>query len=74
MRAGEFGAYHEFVCPRAPAVPKLKNPPPPSGSLYDYMYDLQSNMWKPWMETVPSQQIDKDSEFSSVSFPAQPQT
>lgn len=45
---------------------RLKKPPPPEGSMYDWVYDLQTNSWKGWMETVEAQKISPDAEYTQV--------
>ncbi|KAF5834888.1 hypothetical protein DUNSADRAFT_8192 [Dunaliella salina] len=63
---GDFGAYSEWVPEGKVKPPVQKNPLPPSGNVYDFVYDIQDNTWRNWMETVPLQKIDKDAQYSEV--------
>lgn len=46
---------------------KLLKPPPATGTLYDYVYALESSAWRPWMDTVPPQTLSPDLEYQSIT-------
>jgi len=63
---GDFGVYSEWVPKGKVKPPVQKNPLPTSGNVYDFVYDIQDNTWRNWMETVPLQKINKDAEYSEI--------
>ncbi|GFH22696.1 uncharacterized protein HaLaN_20203, partial [Haematococcus lacustris] len=64
---GEYGAYSQW----APDTQRwrlgpLKRGLPPDASVYDWVYDLGRNAWRPWMDTVQPQVISPEAEYSQI--------
>ena len=46
---------------------KLAKPMPKEASVFTYVYVLQSNSWKEWLDTVPAQKLDEGMEFQNIT-------
>lgn len=46
---------------------KLSKPFPKEGSVYDYVYSLESSSWKEWLDVVPAQQLHEDMQFHDIT-------
>ncbi len=66
---GEYGPYAPWVPEGVEKLPTLKKPFPTEGSVYDWVYDAPSGVWREWMETAPKQVISPDAEYSQVGMP-----
>jgi dynein heavy chain, axonemal len=47
---------------------KLIKPFPKEGSVYDYVYSLDSSSWLPWRDTAPSQTLHPDLEYQDITI------
>eukprot|EP00798_Chlamydomonas_sp_ICE-L_P021154 gene21154-28043_t len=64
---GQYGDYEEYVGEEFKgSKPSLKKPIPQDGSVYDWVYHGPTNSWKLWMDTVASQNISSDAEYSQI--------
>eukprot|EP00955_Chlamydomonas_euryale_P086332 364207-Chlamydomonas_euryale.AAC.2 len=66
---GDYGDLAPYVAERfrAPgSFPKLKKPLPSEGSVYDWVWDGAKGCWLRWMDTVGTQRISADAEYSQI--------
>lgn len=47
----------------------FERPPPESGLVYDFVFDLQTDSWRMWMTTVPEYVIPSKSAFQDIIVP-----
>jgi dynein heavy chain, axonemal len=47
---------------------KLNKPFPKEGSVYDYVYVLEGNSWKQWMDVVPLQKLNDDLQYQDITI------
>ncbi|KAL8022251.1 putative AAA+ ATPase domain, dynein heavy chain region D6 P-loop domain-containing protein [Plasmopara halstedii] len=47
----------------------VKKPFPTTGQVYDYSFDLESESWLPWLQTIPTFAIDSSASFSELVVP-----
>lgn len=47
----------------------VQKPLPPAGQVYDYSFDLATEEWLPWLQTIPAYTIDPSASFSEVVVP-----
>ena len=50
---------------------KIKMPPPTTGSIYDFKYDLPSNTWIPWVDSASPYVYDPKLSFAELIIPTQ---
>lgn len=64
---GKFDERVDFCVTNTEGI-KMTKPMPKEGSVFDWVYVVEANAWKEWLDTTPEQQLSEDLAFQNITI------